>query len=687
MNNTKTTKRALLSSALATFICIAMLIGTTFAWFTDSASTAVNKIQAGTLDVALEMKDDNGNWVNAEGETLSWKKAATAPVGEQVLWEPGCTYELPELRIVNKGKLALKYKIAITGINGDAELNRVIDWTINGDPINLVEKHLAANTPDTAFVIKGHMQESAGNEYQGLSIDGIGITVVATQLASEFDSFNNVYDQNAEYNKKSITLMGANENTLALENGKTYTVGNATVQVAENGDISYTNSGNAQTVTIYTDGGTLTVNAPNDTVHHYGEANFVNITAIAGNSFHEFGKVDVLSIEKGRVVIEKGDNVILTQVKSEEAIVSVPNNKVLKTTLQKADGITEIQLQKGNDTPITIKEAENWAKDEVPNELKNVIGVVPTQANDNYVAKIEKKFYTSLSEALDNAQSGDTMTLIKDVELNSVFLIDKSIIIDGQGHNIYNTANRVIRVTQQNLNIKLYNMGIISKCTDSNDVRGISFDNISSNSSLLLDGCTVSASFYAINIVAGPENLNITIKNGTVAAGWAAINSYANNSTFTIENSVLRGLNDKGENSWNNFATIVFDGNGLWNETNIGKYGSNNTMNISDSTIYASSNSSNNQAWFAIQYGALNNRITVDSATKIIDSNNEDQTDNHVEIPFVGYKNGKYSKSYDHHSELTIGTTTQKMCYHGEIDDDALVSGGTHTPFEGCTAE
>ena len=58
-------------------LCFAMLLGTTFAWFTDNASTAVNKIQAGTLDVALEMKDASGNWVNAEGQTLSWVKART----------------------------------------------------------------------------------------------------------------------------------------------------------------------------------------------------------------------------------------------------------------------------------------------------------------------------------------------------------------------------------------------------------------------------------------------------------------------------------------------------------------------------------------------------------------------------------------------------------------------------------
>ena len=74
MNNTKTTKRALLSSVMAMLLCITMLIGTTFAWFTDSASTAVNKIQAGTLDVQL--LDEQGN--SLEGATLSWQKAAGA---------------------------------------------------------------------------------------------------------------------------------------------------------------------------------------------------------------------------------------------------------------------------------------------------------------------------------------------------------------------------------------------------------------------------------------------------------------------------------------------------------------------------------------------------------------------------------------------------------------------------------
>ena len=161
MTNRKSTKRALLGSIMAMVLCLAMLVGATFAWFTDTASTGVNKIQSGKLDVALEMKEGD-SWVSAEGKTLDFVKAADAK-GEAILWEPGCTYTLPELRVVNNGNLALKYMIKITGIKGDAKLNKAIEWTI-GDVAMGAEQHLAAGESN-AFTIKGHMKESAGNEY------------------------------------------------------------------------------------------------------------------------------------------------------------------------------------------------------------------------------------------------------------------------------------------------------------------------------------------------------------------------------------------------------------------------------------------------------------------------------------------------------------------------------------------
>ncbi|MGM9722010.1 MAG: DUF6562 domain-containing protein [Candidatus Egerieousia sp.] len=250
-----------------------------------------------------------------------------------------------------------------------------------------------------------------------------------------------------------------------------------------------------------------------------------------------------------------------------------------------------------------------------------------------------------------------TIELKNNIEdFSSVIEINRDLTIDGKGFEIWNTANRVIRVTESSastLNITFKNLGIISKCTAPSDVRGISFDDNCPPSSVVFDACKVSASFYAINLTPGSHGHNITIKNATVAAGWAAINCYANNSTFNIENSILKGLNDKGESSWNNFATIVFDGNGLNNAANIGVNGTGNTLNVVNSTIYACSESSNNQAWLAIQYGAKKNRINVDSETIIKDYAGNDQTRNVVVDAIVGYNSTTHTYTYyDHESEI-----------------------------------
>ena len=202
MNESTKTKKALRGSLFALFLCIVLLIGTTFAWFTDTASTGVNKIQSGNLKVDLEVAtawDDNGTvtkWESAKDKTLDFKKAKGAEE-EQILWEPGCRYKLPEIRVINNGNLALKYIVKVTGVEGDQKLNEVIDWTLDGKALTDAEDKLKANETSNPMTIQGHMQESAGNEYQGLSIDGITITVYATQVAEESDSFGNTYDENA----------------------------------------------------------------------------------------------------------------------------------------------------------------------------------------------------------------------------------------------------------------------------------------------------------------------------------------------------------------------------------------------------------------------------------------------------------------------------------------------------------
>ena len=233
MTSSKSTKRALLSSAFAILMCVVMLIGTTFAWFTDSVTNTGNRIQAGNLEIDLLMdKEENGTYTSiAGGEGDIFKEAQFAQNSNETLWEPGKT-QIVYLGVQNKGSLALKYNILLdvtdNGLAGALEyavldgaraddLAGVTDWEAlkamegaqTGDikagrtiaaPNGCLDE-IANDTKDETdyFALAVHMKEDAGNEYQGKDIT-IDVTVVATQATAEEDGFgNDQYDADAEY--------------------------------------------------------------------------------------------------------------------------------------------------------------------------------------------------------------------------------------------------------------------------------------------------------------------------------------------------------------------------------------------------------------------------------------------------------------------------------------------------------
>ena len=253
-------------------------------------------------------------------------------------------------------------------------------------------------------------------------------------------------------------------------------------------------------------------------------------------------------------------------------------------------------------------------------------------------------------------EGAQTIELNNDIkDFSEIIFIDRSLSINGNGHEICNTANRVIRVSKPDLNVSFYNLVLTSKSTATSDTRCVSFDDTSSNCKVLFDNCKLSAGFYCINLVY-PSNVTLTIRNATVAAGWAAINSYANNSKFIIENSVLRGLNDKSEGGWNDFATIVFDGNGYNGGVNAGEHGTGNEMTIKNSTVFACSESSNRQCWLAMQYGANGNTVKVED-TIISDAKGNDQKSNWLVNNVI--KQNKEYVTYESTNEVYIDGVLQ----------------------------
>lgn len=226
------TKRALLTSVLALVLSLAMLAGTTFAWFTDTASTGVNRIVSGNLDVGLQYwgVDENGQktWLTAENSEELFD--------ENALWEPGYT-QIVYLKVKNNGNLALTYAMQITpvhetvGVNVDGEQFKLSDyikfgWTTftadeNGAPVALDREAAQTGVGDGAQLGKtlhrqaadpmkanaeelvalvAWMPENVGNEANYSTVQPtieLSLKVLATQATVESDSFNNTYDGDA----------------------------------------------------------------------------------------------------------------------------------------------------------------------------------------------------------------------------------------------------------------------------------------------------------------------------------------------------------------------------------------------------------------------------------------------------------------------------------------------------------
>lgn len=226
------TKRALLTSVLALVLSLAMLAGTTFAWFTDTASTGVNRIVSGNLDVGLQYwgvgEDGQKTWLTAENSEDLFD--------ENALWEPGYT-QIVYLKVKNNGNLALTYAMQITpvhetvGVNVDGEQFKLSDyikfgWTTftadeNGAPVALDREAAQTGVGDGAQLGKtlhrqaadpmkanaeelvalvAWMPENVGNEANYSTVQPtieLSLKVLATQATVESDSFNNTYDGDA----------------------------------------------------------------------------------------------------------------------------------------------------------------------------------------------------------------------------------------------------------------------------------------------------------------------------------------------------------------------------------------------------------------------------------------------------------------------------------------------------------
>ena len=256
MKRERSVKQRLIASVLVLIMCITSLLGTTFAWFTDTVTSAGNTIQAGSLKVDLSHK--------AENEWVSLKKNPEHPIFNYDKWEPGYT-RVEQLKVDNLGSLSLQYRLSIEVAAGTAgktpdgkTLADVIDvylfkgestaksyaditkqnsgWVSAGtlsevmaNPTKFIsgkilptgkvseDETVSVSVANEIYSIALHMQESAGNEYQNLSVGKVFVNLIATQWTGENDSFGNDYDDKAEFPEIDINDLSV---AVEIEGGK-----------------------------------------------------------------------------------------------------------------------------------------------------------------------------------------------------------------------------------------------------------------------------------------------------------------------------------------------------------------------------------------------------------------------------------------------------------------------------------
>ena len=308
MAKVNSNKKALLSSLFALIVCVAMFIGTTFAWFTDTASIAVNKIQAGNLKVKVMYSTDMSDWKEVT--------ECTKLLNENALWEPGHT-EIVYFKVVNSGNLALKYEIKTNSYARGDRCRNVYDKYFYLDTylkIGLAETSTALTTRNSAIdAVSGnehslaknlrltngwamlkpaeesqpmamviYMPTTVGNEANNVlkfrtpSVKDLTLLVNAVQAQSESDSYGDTYDANAPTSLESVEFVSGNN---TVENESFLADGGYGVIGVDNGT---TTINNTNVIAKEINGRALAIYAQNQAKVIINSGNFEHI--ITGNS-------------------------------------------------------------------------------------------------------------------------------------------------------------------------------------------------------------------------------------------------------------------------------------------------------------------------------------------------------------------------------------------------------------------
>lgn len=597
MTNKKNTRRALFLSVISLMLCCAMLVGTTFAWFTDSVTSGINTIQAGNLDVELYHSNKTASNEPVSGETKLFDNVT--------LWEPGAVaYE--NLQIANEGTLALKYQMALNFANATktAEGKTLADVL----KVAVVEGGFKGGRTDaqkldydyslSSFALEGNLVAGAESDVYGivvywmpgeddnafnmnngettvLSID-LGINLFATQLENEEDSFGSDYDlNNAIFVSSAEELRAAIENvqesgTIVLNDG-TYnidsqlTIPGKSVNIVGSGENAVINMTDTRTnynkiFYIYgsAEGKNITVNIDN-----------VALTADVATKSDIWIRTDAQDGTKipGNVTVNL-KNVTCTSVICDNNYVdediinlNITNSNVEKVTLDASpfnnNGLnTYTNLVYNDDTRIDHINIQSGVND--------LTHITINGANPTGQGEQQSKTYVDTINELQNAVNAGDENIVFGGNINGDVVMKSGVTIDGAGYKLNGSVNLngADNVTLKNITFDAAaaKMGYDGKGTAKQNANIITGDNNNKPTkgahNLVIDGCTFTGTFAnggaAIAFTdqgrSGGFSGNVTIKNctfDTVGAYYDIYGYYTGNGSngygnFVIENNTFK---------------------------------------------------------------------------------------------------------------------------------------------------
>lgn len=389
----------------------------------------------------------------------------------------------------------------------------------------------------------------------------------------------------------------------------------------------------------------LTVNAPNATIYVLSDVGTVEVTAVAQNSLHLFGSVQMLKITKGRIVIEEGVVVQNVEINSEglgdKVVVVLEKDAEISTALHVKKAASSILVEnKGKIELVTASKVEGdvpAGKAQVVNEDGGVVtdldhshdgnknGFVVISGdnapNTKVVVRTIEELRTALSkigteeegwEKIDTIVFGNDITAGKTDNDNNVAInVTKSVAIDGDGYTLTTSAGRGIWADASNISLTVKNLTIVGS-TATNLERAVQVNGGMTDVNLNLYNVTAVATMYTVNIC-NNASCYLNVEDSTLT-GWGVLNAWSAGYLLDIKNSKLYGIDDKGYNAegWNDFATVVLEGD-TTRATDM--HCSNNVINIENTLISAKATTGNHQALIGFNTGCTDNVVNLVDCT------------------------------------------------------------------------